>query len=70
MDDDRAADRILKHVQEQGGCLTALQLAEIENWALTVALEQLTVTERMGLLCRDEGPAGLTFYENLFLKQQ
>ncbi|KAI8890639.1 Vps36-domain-containing protein [Backusella circina FSU 941] len=70
MDDSRAADRILKHVKEHDGFITALQLAEIENWALTVALEQLVVTERMGLLCRDEGPAGLTFYENLFLKQQ
>ncbi|KAI7906773.1 EAP30/Vps36 family-domain-containing protein [Cokeromyces recurvatus] len=67
MDDNIAANRILKHVKEHGGLLTALQLADIENLALAVAEEQLFVTERMGLLCRDEGPAGLTFYENLFL---
>ncbi|KAI9471977.1 MAG: EAP30/Vps36 family-domain-containing protein [Benjaminiella poitrasii] len=67
MDDKRAANRIVKHVKERGGMLTALQLADVENLALAVAEEQLFVTERMGLVCRDEGPAGLTFYENIFL---
>jgi ESCRT-II complex subunit VPS36 len=67
MNDSRAASRILKHVKQQGGALSALQLAEIEKLALTVATEQLAVTERMGLICRDESPSGLTFYENLFL---
>ncbi|KAG1051369.1 hypothetical protein G6F43_006420 [Rhizopus delemar] len=67
MDDNRAAHRILRHVKEQGGCLTALQLAELEKLALAVASEQLMITEHMGLLCRDEAPGGLTFYENLFL---
>ncbi|CAO3666329.1 unnamed protein product [Rhizopus stolonifer] len=68
MDDNRAAHRILKHVKDQGGCLTALQLAELEKLALAVASEQLTITEQMGLLCRDQGPGGsLTFYENLFV---
>lgn len=43
MDDDRAAQRILQHVQEQGGTITALQLAEIENLALALAQEQLIV---------------------------
>ncbi|KAI9279850.1 EAP30/Vps36 family-domain-containing protein [Sporodiniella umbellata] len=66
MDDTRAAHRILKHVKSQGGCLTALQLAELEKLALAVATEQLVVAEHMGLLCRDQGPAGLAFYENLF----
>ncbi|KAI7881221.1 EAP30/Vps36 family-domain-containing protein [Mucor mucedo] len=66
MNDSRAASRILKHVKERGP-LSAMQLAEIEKLALAVASEQLIVTERMGLICRDEGPAGLTFYENLFL---
>jgi ESCRT-II complex subunit VPS36 len=67
MNDNRAASRILKHVKERGGVISALQLAEIEKLALAVASEQLIVTERMGLICRDEGPGGLTFYENLFL---
>lgn len=66
MNDNRAASRILKHVKDRGA-LSALQLAEIEKLALAVASEQLIVTERMGLICRDEGPGGLTFYENLFL---
>ncbi|KAG2229563.1 hypothetical protein INT48_004829 [Thamnidium elegans] len=66
MNDNRAASRILRHVKEQGS-LSALQLAEIEKLALVVASEQLIVTERMGFICRDEGPSGLTFYENLFL---
>ncbi|OAD67688.1 hypothetical protein PHYBLDRAFT_80409 [Phycomyces blakesleeanus NRRL 1555(-)] len=65
MDDDQAASRILSHVKNHGH-LTALQLAEIEHWALAVASEQLLMTEQKGLLCRDEGPVGLTFYENLF----
>ncbi|GAN02962.1 vacuolar protein sorting protein [Mucor ambiguus] len=67
MNDNRAASRVLRHVKEQGGGLTALQLAEIEKLALAVAVEQLDVTEKMGLICRDEGPTGLSFYENLFL---
>ncbi|KAG1471858.1 hypothetical protein G6F56_001882 [Rhizopus delemar] len=68
MDDNRAAHRILKHVKDQGGCLTALQLAELEKLALAVASEQLIITEQMGLLCRDQGSGGsLTFYENLFV---
>ncbi|CEP12224.1 hypothetical protein [Parasitella parasitica] len=67
MDDSRAASRVSRHVKEQEGGLTALQLAEIEKLALAVAVEQLDVAEKMGLICRDEGPTGLTFYENLFL---
>ncbi|KAL4211312.1 Vps36-domain-containing protein [Rhizopus microsporus] len=67
MDDNRSAHRILKHVKERGGHITALQLAELEKLAIPVASEQLFITERMGLLCRDDGPGGLTFYENLFL---
>ncbi|KAI8375039.1 EAP30/Vps36 family-domain-containing protein, partial [Choanephora cucurbitarum] len=66
MDDSRAASRVLKHVKHQG-LLTALKLAELENLALPVATEQLIMTERMGFICRDEGPTGLSFYENLFL---
>ncbi|KAI9258091.1 EAP30/Vps36 family-domain-containing protein [Phascolomyces articulosus] len=67
MDDDRAARRILQHVKQQGGHITALRLAEIENLALALATEQLLITEQKGLICRDEGPSGLTYYENLFL---
>lgn len=67
MNDNRAASRVLRYVKEQGGGLTALQLAEIEKLALAVAVEQLDVTEKMGLICRDDGPTGLAFYENLFL---
>ncbi|KAI7852983.1 EAP30/Vps36 family-domain-containing protein [Circinella umbellata] len=67
MDDDRAARRILQHVKQQGGHITALQLAEIENLALALATEQLLITEQKGLICRDEGPTSLTYYENLFL---
>ena len=43
MDDDRAARRILQHVKQQGGHITALRLAEIENLALALATEQLLV---------------------------
>ncbi|KAI8136680.1 EAP30/Vps36 family-domain-containing protein [Fennellomyces sp. T-0311] len=67
MDDDRAARRILQHVKQQGGHVTALRLAEIENIALALAVEQLLITEQKGLICRDESPTGLTFYENLYL---
>lgn len=66
MNDSRAASRILNHVKSRGA-VSAFELAELEKLALAVASEQLIVTERMGLICRDEGPAGLTFYENLFL---
>ncbi|KAI9497957.1 EAP30/Vps36 family-domain-containing protein [Zychaea mexicana] len=67
MDDDRAARRILQHVKQQGGHITALRLAEMENFALALATEQLLITEQKGLICRDESPTGLTFYENVFL---
>ncbi|KAI8377505.1 EAP30/Vps36 family-domain-containing protein [Radiomyces spectabilis] len=67
MDDDRAAQRVLNYVKQQSGHITALRLAELENIALVVATEQLLISETKGLLCRDEGPTGLTFYENKFL---
>ncbi|KAI8988854.1 EAP30/Vps36 family-domain-containing protein [Pilobolus umbonatus] len=66
MDDNRIAHRIVNHVKDNGGHLSALLLSDLEHLPLTVASEQLLVTERMGLLCRDDGPTGLMFYENLF----
>ncbi|KAG0169453.1 Vacuolar protein-sorting-associated protein 36 [Apophysomyces sp. BC1015] len=67
MSDERTAARVLQYVKDRGGQITALQLAELEQWALTVAFEQLKIAEEKGLVCRDDGPGGLTFYDNLFL---
>ncbi|KAI8330201.1 EAP30/Vps36 family-domain-containing protein [Chlamydoabsidia padenii] len=67
MNDELVSKKILDLVKSHDGHLTALELAHIEQWALTVALEQLKMTEQKGLLCRDEGPGGLVFYENLFI---
>ncbi|KAI8968534.1 EAP30/Vps36 family-domain-containing protein [Mycotypha africana] len=69
MTDDRVASRILKFVKDEHNGLTALRLAEIQGLALPVAVEQLAITEHLGFICRDEGPAGITFYENLFILQ-
>ncbi|CDS03037.1 hypothetical protein LRAMOSA00439 [Lichtheimia ramosa] len=67
MDDERAAQRVLDRIKEQGGHITSLRLAELENFALAVATEHLMIAEQKALVCRDQGPNGLTFYENLFL---
>ncbi|KAI8079936.1 EAP30/Vps36 family-domain-containing protein [Halteromyces radiatus] len=67
MNNDQASKRIVDHVKKNQGHLSALQLASLENWALAVALEQLQMAEEKGLLCRDDGPSGLVFYENLFI---
>ncbi|KAJ8661018.1 hypothetical protein O0I10_003240 [Lichtheimia ornata] len=67
MDDERAAQRVLERIKEQGGHITSLRLAELENYALAVATEHLMIAEQKALVCRDQGPNGLTFYENLLL---
>ncbi|CAO3652159.1 unnamed protein product [Cunninghamella echinulata] len=67
MDDDESAQRILSHLKNQHGHITALELANIEDWALAVALEQLKIAEQKGILCRDDSPSGLVFYENIFV---
>ncbi|KAI7879138.1 Vps36-domain-containing protein [Lichtheimia hyalospora FSU 10163] len=67
MDDERAAQRVLDRIKEQGGHITSLRLAELENYALAVATEHLMIAEQKALVCRDQGPNGLTFYENLLL---
>lgn len=43
MDDERAAQRVLDRIKEQGGRITSLRLAELENFALAVATEHLMV---------------------------
>ena len=43
MDDERAAQRVLDRIKEQGGHITSLRLAELENYALAVATEHLMV---------------------------
>ncbi|CAO3651148.1 unnamed protein product [Cunninghamella blakesleeana] len=67
MDDDKSAQKILSHLKKRNGHITALELAEIEKWAIAVALEQLKMAEQKGVLCRDQNPSGLVFYENLFV---
>ncbi|KAI9282459.1 EAP30/Vps36 family-domain-containing protein [Umbelopsis sp. AD052] len=69
LSDDRVAQRIVNHVKQYGP-LTAMRIAELENLALPVAVEQLYMTEAKGLLCRDASSAGITFFENLFLQNQ
>ncbi|KAI8071255.1 EAP30/Vps36 family-domain-containing protein [Gongronella butleri] len=68
MDDRLATTRVLDYLKSHNGTITALQLASIENWAIAVALDQLKMIERNGILCRDESPAGLVFFENIYMK--
>ena len=35
---------------------------------LTLAKEYLLLAENSGVLCRDQGPEGLVFYENFFAR--
>ncbi|KAI9322398.1 EAP30/Vps36 family-domain-containing protein [Dichotomocladium elegans] len=70
MNDDRASEKVLRRVKEQAGChITALRLAELEDYSLALATEHLMIAEQKGLVCRDQGPTGLIFYENVFLQQ-
>ena len=49
-----------------GRGLTATQTATELVQTFAVAMEQLLLAERRGVLCRDDGPEGLIFYRNFF----
>lgn len=48
-------------------CLTAEELSKLVGVSIMLAKERLLITEKAGLICRDDTIEGLTFYPNLFL---
>ncbi|KAK3687752.1 EAP30/Vps36 family-domain-containing protein [Podospora appendiculata] len=51
--------------REFGRGVTARDVAERFGWSIGVAEEELEMAEERGVLCREEGIEGLTFWENL-----
>jgi len=72
--DDSTCHKLLNLVTESAGeaaqglgrGLTATQIAGELLLPIAVAMEQLLLAERRGVLCRDDGPEGLIFYRNVF----
>lgn len=51
-----------------GGVWPSQDLARAMQCSMLLAKEHLACAESRGLLCRDEGPAGLLFYRNIFAR--
>ncbi|KAI8928661.1 EAP30/Vps36 family-domain-containing protein [Entophlyctis helioformis] len=65
--DDAVASRILSLFEQDAPTgLTAIDLAKRQGISIMLANEQLLMTERAGLTCRDDTQEGLFFYPNLF----
>ncbi|KAJ3025744.1 UNVERIFIED_CONTAM: Vacuolar protein-sorting-associated protein 36 [Siphonaria sp. JEL0065] len=75
--DDAIATRVLAHVQRVGGTgnvgdwgngVTCLDIASLEGVSIVLAKELLLITEKYGLVCRDDSVEGLRFYDNVIVK--
>lgn len=67
--DQTVATNIAKLVQDAytSTGLSAIELAQLGKCSVMLAMEQLCMAERVGLVCRDETIEGLFFYPNLFV---
>ena len=69
-DETAVCDRIAAMVQTATGALSRplspIDIATTLRVPLTIAQEHLLLAERRGILCRDDGPGGLRFYNNIF----
>lgn len=53
---------------ELGPSLSSSDAAAALSVPLAIALQHLHTAEVAGVLCRDDGPEGLTFYRNFFVE--
>jgi len=51
-----------------GPALSSTDAAAALSVPLVIALQHLQTAEAAGVLCRDDGPEGLTFYRNFFVE--
>ena len=51
-----------------GPGLSSTEAAAALSVPLAIALQHLRTAEAAGVLCRDDGPEGLTFYRNFFVE--
>ncbi|KAJ3222297.1 hypothetical protein HDU81_009996 [Chytriomyces hyalinus] len=77
--DDAIATRILNHIQSAkvasgtevwGEGLTSLDVASREGVSIVLAKELLLITEKYGLICRDDSVEGIRFYRNSFVETE
>ncbi|KAI8839079.1 EAP30/Vps36 family-domain-containing protein [Chytriomyces cf. hyalinus JEL632] len=77
--DDAIATRILNHIQsakvasatdDWGAGLTSLDVASREGVSIVLAKELLLITEKYGLICRDDSVEGIRFYRNSFVETE
>ena len=54
--------------RELGPGVTSSDAAAALSVPLAIALQHLRTAEAAGVLCRDDGPEGLTFYRNFFVE--
>ncbi|KAJ3292928.1 Vacuolar protein-sorting-associated protein 36 [Borealophlyctis nickersoniae] len=66
--DEETARRAHEKVMETAQGVTAVALAAKGKVSVVLALEQLLMTEKRGLICRDDTVEGLRFYDNLIAK--
>ncbi|KAJ3417113.1 Vacuolar protein-sorting-associated protein 36 [Chytridiales sp. JEL 0842] len=67
--DDGIAARVMEHVRRRyPEGLTALEMAGVDAIPVILAQEQLLITEKYGLVCRDDCIEGLRYYENTFMR--
>lgn len=57
---------ILTEKHEEYIGITAVELASMMNWSFMIATEELRQAELKGILCRDDGISGSTYYINEF----
>lgn len=63
--DEAVSSKIMSYLESEHR-VNATRLSKLEKCSVLIAKEDLLMTERNGLTCRDETNFGLFFYANLF----
>ncbi|KAK9867588.1 hypothetical protein WJX84_011841 [Apatococcus fuscideae] len=69
--DHQVCERVRSMVKGEDGlgpALSASDVAQALHVPLAIAQEHLLLAENAGVLCRDDGPEGLRFFNNFFLE--
>ena len=64
----RVAALVKAAPRQLGPGVTSSDVAAALAVPLAIALQHLRTAEMAGVLCRDDGPEGLTFYRNFFVE--
>lgn len=67
--DEETISKQIANLIVENGPLSALEIARINNVSLALANEQISVAEKMELVCRDETFEGIVYYLNFFTEE-